>query len=66
MVSTRVSLTQIEEGETLRELIRLYKENKSSFAQRFNLLRNKTKKAFEKSGYGSKDVNRLISEIRNK
>lgn len=66
MSPTRVSLRQIEEGETLRELVRWYKENKNNFTRRLNVLRDKSRDAFEKAGYGPKDIERIITEVRQK
>lgn len=64
MALSKVRLSQIEDGETLIELIRWYKNNKNDFVRRFNALRDKTRKAFENSGYTLKDVDRLIAKVR--
>jgi hypothetical protein len=65
MPLTKLKLDQIEEGETLRDLLTWFKKFKDrGFAEKFDSLWKETSKAARRAGYKQADVNRLITEVR--
>lgn len=64
-MAQKVSLSQIEGGAQLKELLAWFQKLKEAgFAEKLDFLWKETRQAAEKSGYGSGDVDRLIAEVR--
>ena len=65
MARTKVPLSSIEGGETIRQMLAWFRNlKKASSTDRFDQLWKKARKAAEKAGYGPEDVDRLIAEVR--
>lgn len=65
MAQTKVPLSRIEDGKSLREMLAWYRKvKKAGFSERFDRLWEKARKAAEKSGYGPEDVDRLVADVR--
>lgn len=61
----KVSLSQIESGAQLKELLAWFQKLKDAgFAEKIDSLWKETRQAAEKSGYGPGDVDRLIAAVR--
>ncbi len=64
-MAEKVSLSQIESGAQLKELLAWFQKLKAAgFAAKLDSLWKETRQAAEKSGYGPGDVDRLIAEVR--
>lgn len=64
MPKTRIRLEEIEDGQTLKQMILWFRSSKRSFSSRWNELRIRTRAAAKRAGIGPKDVDRLIAEVR--
>jgi len=65
MARTKLNLDQIEQGEALREILSWFRKIKEAgFAEKLDALWKETRQAGDKAGYGPKDVERLIAEVR--
>ena len=65
MAQVKVPLNRIENGKALREMLAWFRNaKKNGFAERFDLLWEKARKAAEKAGYGPEDVDRLVADVR--
>lgn len=65
MAQSKVSLSRIEGGAQLKELLAWFQKLKEAgFAQRLEALWKESREAAERSGYGPGDIDRLIAEVR--
>ena len=67
MPSSKIRLEQIENGRTLRQLVRWFKVAHLAMPPRANTLRTlraTSRRAAQRAGIGPQDIPRLIAEVR--
>ena len=67
MPTTKIQLQQIEDGQTLKQVIHWFKITHMKFPKQsssLRALRLRTRQAAQRAGIRPRDVSRLIAEVR--
>ncbi len=66
MSTSKIRFEQIEQGRVLKQLVEWFKISHQAFPQRFNTLRDKTRRAARAAGIGPQGIPRLIAQTRSR
>ena len=64
MATKRIRLQQIEDGQTLKQMVLWFRSSRRQFPARLNALRARSRRAASRAGIGQKDIDRLVAEVR--
>ena len=64
MSGTKIRFEQIEDGQTLKQVVVWFRNSQRAFPARFNALRSRSRAQAKRAGLGPQGVERLISQTR--